>query len=204
MEEREKDITKNKEKKEMIRKEMLYILRTIVITSVCVFMTMKFFFRPVRVSGESMYPTLKDSNFGFSNVLGGILKEYERFDVVVVDPLDKALNPKDKDSFWVKRIVGLPNETIEYRDDKLYVNGKYIKESYFDKAYVKKKTYDGDLNFTDDFGPITLKEDEYFLLGDNRGESYDSRFAGPFTRNQIVSKSIIVLYPFDSIGVINH
>lgn len=204
MEENKTVIKEQRDTKKMIRKEALYILRTIVITSVCVFMTMKFFFRPVRVSGESMYPTLKDADFGFSDVLGGLLQEYERFDVVVVDPQEKALNPKDKGTYWVKRIIGLPNETIEYRDDKLYVNGKYIKESYFNKEYVKKKTYDGDLNFTDDFGPITLKEDEYFLLGDNRVESYDSRFAGPFKENQIVSKSIIVLYPFDSIGVVNH
>lgn len=183
--------------KEEVYKEVLYLAKTVVVTSVCIYLATNFFIRPIVVDGTSMHPTLVDEEFGFSNVFGSLIKNYNRFDIVVID------NEK-RNELWVKRIIGLPGETIEYRDDILYVNGKAIKETYLDKEYIKKVTYDGDLNFTDDFGPITLADDEYFLMGDNRMSSLDSRMVGPFKEEDIVSKSLLVIYPLEHFGYISN
>ena len=183
---------KKKINKDDILNEVLYIFRTIVITSVLVFMIFNFLFTPVTVDGPSMTPTLLEKQWGFSSLLGKFFGNYKRFDVVVV-------HYAEKDMKLVKRIIGLPGETIEYYDDKLYIDGKYVKEKYFDKKYVDTQTYNGAILFTDDFGPITLKKNEYFVMGDNRPRSTDSRVLGSFKKEEILSKSVLVLFPFSNI-----
>lgn len=185
----------NKEKKDKFVFELLDTLRWVIICFVIVFLCTRFVFKPVRVDGESMYPTLENEEYGVSNVFSALLSDFERFDVVVV-------NYEETDSQWVKRIIGLPNETIEYRDDKLYIDGKYVKEPFFDEDYRSSQTMTG-ISFTENFGPITLQDDEYFLMGDNRPVSYDSRRVGPFKESTIVSKSVIIVYPFDKVGIVN-
>ena len=153
----------NKEKKinkDEILDETLYFLRTIVITSVVVFLIFNFLFTPVTVEGPSMSPTLETKQWGFSSLLSRYVGNYDRFDVVVV-----YYEPKDIQ--LVKRIVGLPGEKLEYRDDKLYINDKYVEEKFFDMEYVRRQTYGGHIHFTEDFGPIYLGENEYFMIGDN-------------------------------------
>lgn len=144
-----------------------------------------------------MYPTLEDSDFGFSFILGSLISSYERFDVVVV--LYEKTN-----SLWIKRIIGLPGETIEFDNDNLYINGELIIEDYLDSDYISKQTFGGTLNFTTNFGPIYLGEDEYFLMGDNRLVSQDSRVVGVFSSNDIISKYVYILYPFKNIGLISN
>ena len=187
---------KEKVKKESFTIEILDLVRTILICFIVVFLCTQFLFKPVRVDGKSMYPTLEDKEYGFSNVLSVLMNDFHRFDVVVV-------NYAPTDTQWVKRIIGLPNETIEYRDNKLYINGKYMKEAFFDKKYVASQTQNGEYPFTENFGPIVLKEDEYFLMGDNRQVSFDSRRVGPFLGKDIISKSVFVYYPFDKIGIVS-
>lgn len=172
--------------------EILYALRTIVTTSVVVFMVFNFVFTPVTVDGPSMSPTLESHQWGFSSLFNRYIGSYNRFDVVVV-------YYEEKDMQLVKRIVGLPGEKIEYKDDKLYVNDKYVEEKFFDQDFVDRQTYDGSIKFTEDCGPYYLGEDEYFVIGDNRPRSTDSRVLGTFSREDISSKSILVLWPLDSI-----
>lgn len=182
--------------------EILDFIKMVLICFVLVFLCVKFFFRPITVSGSSMYPTLEDQEFGFSNVFAGLTSEIERFDVVVVQ------DEKTGDDLWVKRVIGLPGEEIEYFDDQLYIDGKPVEEPFLNKAYME--TQIGDRNygntFTHDVEPIVLGEDEYFLLGDNRPVSRDSRAAGigPFKRSSIISKNVLVLYPFDKIGMVSN
>lgn len=172
--------------------EILYALRTIVTTSVVIFMVFNFLFTPVTVDGPSMNPTLESQQWGFSSLLNKYIGEYDRFDVVVV-------YYEEKDMQLVKRIVGLPGEKIEYKNDKLYVNDQYVEEKFFDEEFIRRQTYDGSIQFTEDFGPYYIREDEYFLIGDNRPRSTDSRVLGTFHREEILSKSILVLWPFNSI-----
>lgn len=194
MEEQLKKQTKEDSKKI----EILDFIRLILICFVVVFLCVKFVFRPVTVDGDSMVPTLHNNEFGFSNVFSTFVSDVKRFEVVV-------LNNENTHKLWVKRVIGLPNEKVEYRDDKLYINDQEIKETFLDPAYVKSVT-GGTKLFTENFGPYYLADDEYFVVGDNRGVSRDSRKSdvGPFPRSAIVSKYVIVLYPFDQMRIVSN
>lgn len=177
--------------------ELLDLIRIVLICFVIVFICTNFLFKPVKVEGVSMYPTLEDKEYGFSNIFGSLINDFDRFDVVVVNGEQTAHDN------WVKRIIGLPNETIEFKDNKLYIDGKNVKQPFLDDEYVKSQTNNGQVLFTQDFGPITLKRDQYYLMGDNRMVSHDSRAVGAFSEDDIISKSILVLYPFNKIGLVN-
>lgn len=187
----------NQSKKDGLLIEILDIIRIVLICFILVFICTRFFFKPVKVEGSSMYPTLEDGEFGFSNVFSTLNENFNRFDVVVVS------SDKTQGSNWVKRIIALPNETIEFKDDKLYIDGKYVKEPFLDEEYIKSQLY-GTLHFTSDFGPVKLNDDEYFLMGDNRLVSHDSRAVGAFHKDDIVSKSVGIIFPFDKIGIVNN
>lgn len=166
------------------RFEILKLLRVIVI-SILVFYTLtNTAVKVTIIRGDSMYPTLKDGDIAFTNVLAKYIETFERFDIVTI-------YSEQEETYIVKRIVGLPNETIEYKQNKLYINGTYIKEDYFDELYIDENTNGNKTNFTEDFGPITLKSDEYFVLGDNRRISLDSRKYGPFELDDIVSSGVM-------------
>ncbi|MBQ1877322.1 MAG: signal peptidase I, partial [Erysipelotrichaceae bacterium] len=166
---------------------------TVFITCVVCLMITTWFFKPVIVKGTSMHPEVHDKSIGFSSIIAKNLQEIQRFDIVVID-LDS------KEENLIKRVIGLPNETIRYENSKLYVNGQLVEEPFLDSEYVAqqvKKTTDG--LFTKNFTYI-LGEDEYFCLGDNRLVSMDSRYYGPFRRDNILSKGVFVLYPFADFG----
>lgn len=176
--------------------EVIDLCKIFIICYVVVFLITTFLFKPVRVQGESMYPTLLDEEIGVMNVFGVKFSSVERFDVVVV-------YNEEKDEDWVKRVIGLPGDTVYSKDDILYINGEAQAQEFLDKDYVKQMTNNGTINFTDDFGPITLNDEEYFLMGDNRPRSYDSRKIGPFTKEELRGKSILVLYPFDKMKLVS-
>ncbi len=179
---------KTRKIKESIKNEVIDFIKTFLISAVCVFVCVNFVIRPVRVKGSSMYPTLKDGEYAFSNIIGTKISEFKRFDIVVI-------YLQDRNEYLVKRIIGLPNETISYVNDQLYVNGEYVEEPFLNTEY--KESYDG--LFTEDITEITLGDDEYYCLGDNRPNSRDSRYYGAFSKSQFTSKGIFVLYPFESI-----
>lgn len=146
----------------------------------------------VRVDGDSMYPTLHNNAIGFSNILTYRMQGLKRFDIAII-------YVPEKKEYLVKRVIGLPGETIEYRQDQLLVNGEAVAEDFFDQDYKRSQSANG--SFTQDFGPVTLADDEYFMLGDNRPYSSDSRWYGPFKKEQIKAKDVVVLFPFQQIGV---
>lgn len=120
-----------------------------------------FCFLVYQVNGESMQPTLEDGNLGVA--LRTTIKKPERFDIVVVSTSDKYL---------IKRVIGMPGEHIQYKDNTLYINGKLYKDDYM-------------FGDTTDF-EVQL-DDEYFCLGDNRLHSTDSRWYGPFDKKDIIA-----------------
>ena len=157
------------------------ILQILISSILIVFICFKFIFISAEVNGTSMYPTLQNGDRGFSFVITKNI-EIKRFDICVIE--------SDKTSdLLVKRVIGLPNETIEYKNNKLYINGEYIKEEFLENDV-----------YTNDFS-YTLGEDEYFCMGDNREVSRDSRYYGSFTKKEIKSTGFFAFYPFDRFGI---
>lgn len=128
-----------------------------------------------------MESTLNNHDLVIINKLVYRIKPIERFDIVVVN------NEEDNDRI-IKRLIGLPNETIEYKDNKLYINGELIETKLSFKD-------------TDDF-KVETKDDEYFVLGDNRPVSKDSRILGSFSKKDIIGRVGIRFYPFDKVGYV--
>ncbi|MBR3228225.1 MAG: signal peptidase I [Erysipelotrichaceae bacterium] len=156
------------------------LLQTVLIAVVIVFILFRFVLMSVEVKGSSMEPTLYTDDRGVSFILTRNIG-IKRFDICVIDS-DRTT------SFLVKRIIGLPGETIRYEDGKLYVNGEYVEEDFLEDAVT------GDLE-------ITLGEDEYYCLGDNRRVSRDSRYYGPFSKKEIRATNVFIYYPFSDLGL---
>ena len=168
--------------------EIKDFFKTLVISIIIVFFITTFLFKPIRINGDSMYPTLHDQSIGLAGVITKNLG-IQRFDIVTVKLVEK-------NETLIKRVIGLPNETIEFKNDVLYIDGKVVNEDFLDEEYVA--TYS---QFTNDF-KITLNEDEYFLMGDNRPNSSDSRYYGPFSKDEISTSKVLIIFPFNRIGVI--
>ncbi|MBP3445324.1 MAG: signal peptidase I [Bacilli bacterium] len=150
----------------------LIILTAIIITRI-------FFFSPIRVNGTSMYPTLQDKEFMILNKIS-LKQGINRFDIVVV---------QENNKYIIKRVIGLPGESVMYKDNKLYINGKVIEDNY------SKTT-------TNDFDNVVLGENEYFVMGDNRAVSSDSRIIGPVNIKNIKGKTNLIIFPFNKMGTV--
>ena len=160
-----------KDKTKAFIKELIpYIVILIVVVLI-----RSFIVTPVKVSGESMYPTLKGTEVMILNKLD---KKYERYDIVVV---------KSSDGDIIKRVYGLPGETIECENNTIYINGKKIEDEYGHGKTMNFKKYE-------------LGDNEYFVLGDNRMNSKDSRIFGPFKEDEIKGTTKLVIFPFTKIG----
>ncbi len=140
---------------------------------------------PVQVDGSSMVPTLQDNE-----IL--LLKKYDhhfsRFDIVVLK------YGKDK---LVKRIIGLPGETVSYRNSKLYINDELVEETF-----LPENIKTSDFNLTD-IGYTTIPEGYYFVVGDNRNDSLDSRYIGLIPKKSIEGTVSFRLFPFSTFGKIS-
>ncbi len=155
-------------------KDYVYIIIVVVLIRT-------FLVTPAIVEGNSMNDNLKNNDLVIINKLTYRINDINRFDVVVVK------NDADKDKI-IKRVIGLPNETIIYRNNKLYINNEEVKVDIVFKD-------------TDDF-EYTTKDNEYFVMGDNRPVSKDSRYLGAFKREKIVGKVSIRLFPFNKFGFV--
>lgn len=186
----------NKNKRTRSNLDIVYTIldfaRLILITVVAAMVILVFVARKEEVRGTSMYPTLVEGESAIINMAANYVGEIKRFDVVVA-------REYRSDDLWVKRVIGLPGETISYREDVLYVDGKAMEEPFLDKKYVEQvKKSANKLYFTQDYISKKLGKNEYLLVGDNRNESLDSRndAVGPFQREQIIARGVFVYQPF--------
>lgn len=166
---------------------LLNLLRIALIGVIIIFTMLHYVVKPLHIKGNSMYPAIESGDTGITSIINVSMGDIKRFDIVTV------YSPNE-DRNLTKRIIGLPNETIEYKNDSLYINGEYVSEDFLDQDYVSTQTNDGKTYFTKDFGPIKLKEDEYFICGDNRIISVDSRILGPFKEEDILSIYFYKIY----------
>ena len=186
----------NKRKRTRSRLDIVYtildFLRLILITVVAAVVILVFVARKEEAKGTSMYPTLQEGESVIINMAANYVGDIKRFDVVVA-------REYRSDDLWVKRVIGLPGETISYREGVLYVDGNKVAEPFLDKSYVEQvKSRTNTKYFTQDYTSEKLGRDEYLLVGDNRNESLDSRneAVGPFKREQIIARGVFVYKPF--------
>ena len=181
---------KEPEEKTSFVKELLSFFKELVICCAVVMVLCNFVVRPIRVSGDSMYPTLQNNNIGFANILGYKTSGVERFDIVIV-------YLAERDEYLVKRVIALPGETMSYTDGRLCINGEAIEEDFLNTEYAE-----GYGNyFMEDIPEITMGNDDYYCLGDNRPHSSDSRVYGAFSSEDIIAKGAFIIFPFSNFGV---
>lgn len=149
-----------------------------IVIVVVVVLIRTFIITPVRVDGDSMKNTLKNGDILLLYKLGSI----NRLDIIVLD------EEKDNEKI-IKRVIGLPGETVAIKKGKIYINDKVTDDEY---AYGE----------TSDYDKVTLEDDEYFILGDNRLISKDSRYFGPIKESEIKGKIVFRLFPFTKIGTV--
>jgi len=181
-------ITKHKEIMKEVLKTSLYLLFVLVLT----FLTINFVGQRTEVIGSSMEPTLSEDDDLIANKIAYRFSDPERFDIIIFPYL------YEEDTYYIKRIIGLPGETIYIdTDGNIYINEELLYESYGNET-IK----DAGLAVN----PIVLEDDEYFVLGDNRNNSKDSRFidVGNVHRSQIIGKAGFRIFPFSKFGMLTH
>ena len=189
--------------------EIFDLLKTIVMVFIVVTLVQRYVFTPVKVDGQSMYSTLYD---GDSVILWELGYEASAFDVVVFE--------YDKDVFYVKRIIGMPGQSVHYQNDQLYIDGIVYEEAYLGEskdAVANDSLFFWDYSsglFTEDFTsqeicqitPLqdcdVIPEGYYLVLGDNRPFSRDSRHIGLVREEQILGKAAWVQWPPSRFGSI--
>ena len=162
-----------------------FIVAFIIVGAVYIFLG-----RPFTVSGASMYPTLHNGDRMILSKIGDI----NRFDVVV-------LKAPDENVEYIKRVIGMPGDTLELKQGVLYINGKKIEQPFINTEALQKQTV-----FIDDFtlqsliGETKIPAGKYFVMGDNRGVSRDSRMIGLIDRAAIEGKAVFTIWPMNQFG----
>jgi signal peptidase I len=171
--------------------ELRSLLRDVIFAGVIAILIVGFVVQPVRVEGQSMMPKLHDQDRIFVNKFIYPLREWigdkepiKRGDIVVL------LYPDDPSKSYIKRVVGLPGEEVNVENGRLYINGMQIDEPYLDSGYLSSDSMPGSVH---------VKEHHYFVLGDNRRNSSDSRYWGLVPEKYIYGKAIFRYYPFTPI-----
>ncbi len=154
----------------------------VVLVSLLIILPIRYFvIQPFNVEGASMQPTFLSGEYLIVDEISYRLQEPQRGEVVVFR------YPKDPSEFYIKRIIALPGETVAMKQGIVYVNGDKLEELYIPNGSFGEWTSD----------PLTLKDKEYYLLGDNRTNSLDSRYFGPVDRKFIVGRVWLRGWPAD-------
>lgn len=146
-----------------------------------------FVYQPVKVEGGSMEPGLQDQERIFINKLAYRLESIERGDIIVFR------YPRDPRKSFIKRVVGLPGDRVRVSDGHVYLNGRLTAEPYVPEEFLDSRSYP----------EIKVPADTYFVLGDHRSMSNDSREFGPVARSYIYGKAVFGYWPMDKMGLLH-
>jgi signal peptidase I len=161
-------------------------LRDLVFSALASILIITFLYQPVRVEGVSMLPRLEDSDRLFINKFVYHLEGVKRGDVVVFR------YPRDEEKSYIKRVVGLPGDDVHIIRGRVFINGQPLAEPYVPPQYQDDRSY----------SEITIPADHYFMMGDHRSVSQDSRMFGPVARELIYGKAVFVYWPAKDAGVV--
>jgi len=167
-----------------LRRELRSWTRDLAIALGLAIVVMIFLYQPVKVEGTSMNPLLSDQERIFINKFVYRFEPIERGDVVVF------WYPLDRSKSFIKRVVGLPGETIEIRMGHVYINGRELEDQFVPAGYL-----DGSNSAS-----RRIPSDSYFVMGDHRDSSNDSRVFGPVARQYIYGKAVFAYWPVDHFG----
>jgi signal peptidase I len=171
-----------------LRKETLHAwLRDIGIAVVASILIITVLYQPVRVEGTSMQPGLRDQDRLFIDKFFFRFEKITRGDVVVFH------YPRDPEKSYIKRVIGLPGDTVAIRQGRVFINGEPISEPYVPRRYRDTRS----------MGELAVPPDEYFVMGDHRSISSDSRDFGPVDRDLIYGKAAFIYWPADNMGVVH-
>ncbi|MGM0452113.1 MAG: signal peptidase I [Thermodesulfobacteriota bacterium] len=172
-------------------------IEAVIIAIILALFIRTFVVQAFKIPSGSMQPTLKIGDhilvnkfvYGvklpFSDVTLIPVSDPDRNDIIVFE------YPVEPDKDFIKRVIGVPGDTVEIRDKKVYVNGKPLNHNH--GMHTDKQTLPAAINHRDNFGPVTVPEGAYFVLGDNRDNSYDSRFWG-FVEEEIIKGKAFIIY----------
>ncbi len=183
---KESEIEKKNKKNQIIREIVIYL----IILFLCIKIIPTYVIQHTIVDGPSMENTLQDQDHLFVEKITYHFDRLDRFDVIAFYPYGKDVN-----EYYIKRIIGMPGETVQIKGSDIYINGEILEENYGKDPI----TYAGIAS-----EPIVLGEDEYFVLGDNRTVSLDSRdeSIGAVNKSDIGGKAILRIWPLDKFGTI--
>lgn len=162
------------------------MVRVAVISLVIIIPVRYFLIQPFYVKGASMEPNFYDHEYLIIDEISYRFDHPQRGDIVVFK------YPKDTKQYFIKRVIGLPGERVKIDDNKIYINGTILNEAYLSSETETVLALRG-------YGDVTLDKDEYFLLGDNRSQSLDSRTFGPVKREYIVGRTWLRGWPFNRV-----
>ena len=161
----------------------------VVVLAIILYFGISFAVQAVHVEGLSMYATLDDNDYLIANKIDYRLHPPQRGDISILRP------PTDNSKDFIKRVIALPGEKLLIRDSVVYINGHRLDEPYLPEAWTTLNNWPGD--GTD--GRV-MKSNEYFVMGDNRNRSQDSRIFNPITRDRIDGKAWFRIWPLDHFG----
>ena len=191
MAQKKETIEKASEENKSMGREILDLVIYVAVVALIVYLILHFVGQRTVVNGDSMDNTLKDGQSLIMDKISYRFHDPERFDIVIFPgPEENGENP-----YFIKRVIGMPGETVQIPDGKVYIDGEKLESDVY--GITDTIDYPGIAE-----EPLTLGEDEYFCMGDNRPVSYDSRYdeVGPVTRGEFIGKVWIRIWPFSKFG----
>ena len=165
-------------------------LKTIVLSAFLAFGIRSFVAEARYIPSGSMEPTLQINDRLIIDKLSYKFKSPQRGDIVVFSPTDTLKKQNFKDAF-IKRVIGLPGDKVQVKGARVYVNDKPLREQYIEDA----PNYD--------YGPVTVTDNQYLVLGDNRNNSYDSHYWGFVPHDNIIGRAVVRFWPINRVGEVD-